>query len=112
VEPIYPVTAETCSRFAGMPVCVVLHDGTRHYGILSRVEGGKVILNDAPQALTASKKNRKQTNRQVKTSAKNKATSKPASVSDFGYGNPAFFPFGGRIALDLAAIAFLFLLFI
>lgn len=44
-----------CSRMIGLPVCAILHDGVRHFGIISRASGGKLVLNDprpsnAPEA--------------------------------------------------------------
>ncbi|PYI50872.1 hypothetical protein [Paenibacillus flagellatus] len=125
---IDPVTEESCSRFIGMPVCAVLHDGTRHYGVISRVSGGKLILNDTPETSQTSgsvkrSKGKASTSARPKSGkAKKGAPAGQAAISAFpaevGYGYPYPspypypYPFGGRIALDLAAIALLFLLFI
>lgn len=115
--PIHPISEDNIKRHCGLPVCAVLQDGTRHYGMLSRVDGGQLYLNeDAPVASeVAFTSDRKK---------KGKASSsKKASVSQwfggpygyggfggYGYGRP--FGFGGRIALDIAAIALLFALVI
>lgn len=117
---IEPINQDTCGRFIGMPVCAILHDGSRHYGIISKVEGGKLILNDDPQSSVSSGISKQKKGKAV-TSGKSKPSGNSglnAQTSAFpgpyaGYGpflHP--FPFGGRLALDLAAIAFLFLLFI
>jgi hypothetical protein len=121
MDPIYPVNEEICSRLIGAPVCAVLNDGTRHYGIISRVEGGKLILNDDPEqdfveASSYGKKGKSKANISAKQkSSRGKTASKQgkAQISAFGpagFGYP--YPFGGRIAIDLAAIAFLLLLFL
>jgi hypothetical protein len=121
MDPIYPVNEEVCSRLIGAPVCAVLNDGTRHYGIISRVEDGKLILNDGPEPEIVESSNygkrgkskanisAKQKSSRGKTAAKQgKAQINAFGPAGFGYPHP----FGGRIAIELATIAFLFLLFL
>jgi hypothetical protein len=115
--PIHPVEEKAVSRYIGMPVCAVLQDGTRHYGILSRIEKGKLILNESPEeAESANLKRRsrgKAKTTSVRKGAKAKISAFPAVEGfpgPYPYGYPN--PFGGRIVLDLAAIALLFLLFV
>ena len=124
---IHPIDEATCTHFIGMPVCAILHDGTRHYGVISRTAGGKLILNEPPEAATDSAKS-KIAKSKTATSGKTK-TGKSAktggsdpnggnarlSASPFAGPYPGAFPFapfGNRVTLDLAAIALLFLLFI
>lgn len=76
--PIYPIHEETCKPHYGRPVLVVLQDGTRHMGILSKLEGGKLILNEAPEAETKGKKKAKK----VKTRASGRK--KTANTSEAG----------------------------
>lgn len=99
----HPIQAEYCKPLIGQPVCIVLHDGTEHIGLVSRLEGGKIILNDTPGIDISTSKRAKK--KPVKKARKN-----AAAVSAWGY--PAFPFFGPRLALDLASIALLFLLFI
>ncbi|MBD2861694.1 hypothetical protein [Paenibacillus oceani] len=124
---IYPVDEATCTHFVGMPVCAVLQDGSRHYGVISRISGGKLILNESPEASTEGAKIRSakgkggssgkaRASSTVKNSRSESGGDK-ARLSAFPFAGPypgafPFAPFGNRIALDLAAIALLFLLFI
>jgi len=124
---IYPVDEATCTHFVGMPVCAVLHDGSRHYGVISRISGGKLILNESPEASTEGAKIRSakskggssgkaRASKTVKNSRSESGGDK-AGLSAFPFAGPypgafPFAPFGNRIALDLAAITLLFLLFI
>ncbi|WP_127585358.1 hypothetical protein [Paenibacillus koleovorans] len=136
----HPISHEECQPLLGMPVCAIMQDGTRHYGILSRAENGKVYLNEeaanGTSPITASPvKSKGKTQAKTKLKAKVKAKGKashaqtqalsPAkgtkpTVSNFGVpeeegferGFVPFSPFRNRVVLDLATIAFLFLLFL
>lgn len=113
--PIHPVEEKVISRYIGMPVCAILHDGTRHYGILSRIEKGKLILNASPEETESASLKRRSRGKARTTSGRKGAKAK-AQISAFpaveGFPGPYPNPFGGRIVLDLAAIALLFLLFV
>lgn len=101
----HPIQAEHCKLLIGQPVCIVLHDGTEHIGWLSRVENGKLVLNETPSLAVAASKAGKRTGA--------KKDRGKASVSAFWY--PPFPPYpylGARLAVDLAAVALLFLLII
>ncbi|MDF2723760.1 MAG: hypothetical protein K0Q59_3435 [Paenibacillus sp.] len=114
-----PFNEQLCGRLVGLPVCAVLHEGNRHYGILSKVGGGKIILNDNPRSLS---NGAKKSAGSARTSAGAKAAStrrrrnaktraRLSAFPDETNGSiderPAS-PFGGeRVALDLANIAVL-----
>jgi len=118
MELVYPINEDVCSGLVGLPVCAVLHDGTRHYGILSRVENGRLILNDDAESERSDVATAKRSKvRNVKRSAKRSKSSKANTQSFPETGEYPFFLesrpfFGERVALDLAAIALLFLLWI
>jgi hypothetical protein len=104
--PIHPISEESCQPFYGRHVGVIMNDGMRHYGILSRVHNGQLILNDKPAAVITNKKGNS------KVRSKPAAVNNKATISTFGfpygYGNGD--GYGPRTALDLTAIALLFLL--
>jgi hypothetical protein len=61
MQPLYPVTEENCKPHYGKPVLLFTRDGTEVHGILSRVEGQKLYLNEeaaasASEKVAASKK--------------------------------------------------------
>ncbi|MNZ59228.1 hypothetical protein D3C78_772590 [compost metagenome] len=45
MNQMFPLREDTIQPFCGMPVCVIMHDGSRHVGILSSCKDGKVMLN-------------------------------------------------------------------
>ena len=53
--PIYPLTIEAITPHIGRPVLAVLQDGQEHAGILSRVQGRSLTLNDEPSAASLRK---------------------------------------------------------
>ncbi|MET3212015.1 UNVERIFIED_CONTAM: hypothetical protein ABIC26_005002 [Paenibacillus sp. PvR008] len=52
--PIYPVNEANVAPHGGRLVCAVLHDGTRHVGILSGCSKGKLMLNGYPSSFSGS----------------------------------------------------------
>lgn len=50
MQPIHPITEKNCRSLVGKPVLVYLTNGSDIYGIVSRVEKNKLILNDTGQA--------------------------------------------------------------
>ncbi|GFN33353.1 hypothetical protein [Paenibacillus xylaniclasticus] len=114
MEPVFPLHEENINRFCGLPVCIVTHDGHRHVGILTQCRNGRVMLNgygsgqvyiDQHKSDTAGKK------------TKNKKKAKEQPVQDDklhahtqAYGYYGYNPWGAAFAIDLALIAFLFLL--
>jgi hypothetical protein len=97
----------------------VLHDGTRHYGILSRVENGRLILNEDAESerfddATPAQQS-KVRNAERSSKRRNRSKAKTQSFPEIGefpfVPGPRLF-FGERVALELAAIALLFLLWI
>lgn len=126
MEPILPLSEERISQFCGNMVCVILKDGTRHVGVLSSCKNGKVTLNDHPEnptthqyespaesgpAKPAKKKSRKPKSKAgtVSLSTEDAQTKTYGPYRPYPYGYP-FYPFGGLVAFELAAIAFLLLL--
>ncbi|WP_052488066.1 hypothetical protein [Gordoniibacillus kamchatkensis] len=118
MQRIHPVTAATCRPHYGKPVLIYLTDGTEVTGILSRVQGSKLFLNEhiaavppAEQTITMRKK--------AKTGAKIHALKKAPSAGknaplvaapqqaagpsyEYGYGAP--------VAFDVSSIGALILL--
>ncbi|AET57191.1 hypothetical protein HPL003_02035 [Paenibacillus terrae HPL-003] len=151
--PIYPVNEANVAPHGGRLVCAVLHDGTRHVGILSGCSKGKLMLNGYPSSFSNSfyagnyndkgkQELKKISSKKKKRNPKNKANSsakisslvkpprEPLSSSppydtggfagngygSYGNGGPGYrggyggYGYGAGLALDLALIAFLFLL--
>jgi hypothetical protein len=131
MEPIFPLHEDHISRFCGLPVCIVTHDGRRHVGVLSHCRNGRVTLNgpmgspNAGQHAIANQHNATAETKDTskKQNKKNKKNNKQDALdahdelpkvqtqsyeygNDFGYYNP----WGTAFAIDLALIAFLFLL--
>ncbi|WJH37180.1 hypothetical protein N6H14_16910 [Paenibacillus sp. CC-CFT747] len=73
--PIHPVTVESCKPHYGRLVCAVMQDGTQHIGILSRVHGGKLYLNEDAKTISAS----------TRSKGKGKAKAKSAALGPEGF---------------------------
>ncbi|MBB6734872.1 hypothetical protein [Cohnella zeiphila] len=43
-----PVDKERLLQLRGLPVCIVMKDGERHYGVLTGCSRGKIVLNGSP----------------------------------------------------------------
>jgi small nuclear ribonucleoprotein (snRNP)-like protein len=54
MQPFHPITEKSCKNLVGKPVLVFLTNGSEIYGIVSRVEKNKLILNDNRHANTKS----------------------------------------------------------
>ncbi|WP_042164503.1 hypothetical protein [Paenibacillus gorillae] len=118
MEQIYPLREEVIANFCGLPVCVIMRDGMRHVGVLSHCGNGRLTLNGQEgEVETAAEVNQTKPGKQKKGKGKSSkaAAAKMETVQAQAYPydpyayNPLF-PFGGKIALDLALVAFLFLL--
>lgn len=126
MEPIFPLHEERINQFCGMPVCIVTTDGQRHVGILSSCNSGRVMLNSPSSDShgahygsqgTLTHLQGKDKSKKKKISKVKKAASAVSPLPDttsvqtqaWGWGSP--FGFGAAFAIDLALIAFLFLLF-
>lgn len=122
MERIFPLNEEVVNQFCGYPVCVVMNDGTRHVGILSSCGGGKVQLNAGaggteasvtqaqPQVSKKKKGVKGKTEGAHKSSGQSAAQTQSYPYDPYYYGPQPYYPWGGALALDLALIAFLFLL--
>ncbi|MGO4540874.1 hypothetical protein [Paenibacillus sp. 2TAB19] len=121
MEPIYPIREDVVHQFCGMPVCVIMQDGIRHVGILSSCKGGKLTLNgetgepDGNEAIvsktpaqTAKKKGKKGSKQEAVTQQTVQTQAYP--YDPYYYEPPRYNPWGAAFAIDLALIAFLFLL--
>lgn len=118
MEPIFPLQEVVVNRYCGYPVCVIMNDGTRHVGILSACGSGKVLLNaqagsteailtQAQPKVSKKKKGGKEKTEVHDQSGKPQAQTQAYPYDPYYYG---LYPWGGALALDLALIAFLFLL--
>jgi hypothetical protein len=105
MQRIFPITEKSCIALCNKPVLIFLNDGSEIYGMLSRVEKGKLILNDQSSGVSnlSTKKSKKKTTK-VKTKhikAKAQASepdSAPAGYSSFGF--PLFGEFGNNKASE------------
>lgn len=137
MEQVYPLQEDIVSQYCGMPVYIVMKDGTRHVGLLTRCEGGKLTLNGEPHATSAAeleaapaKSSKKSKKSGSKSAAKSQSPMKSQMQSQAKSSKPEpdvqtqsypfdpyyyeprpYIPFRDIITLDFALIAFLFLLF-
>ncbi|ACS99788.1 hypothetical protein [Paenibacillus sp. JDR-2] len=126
MEQIYPLEEDIVSRYCGMPVYIIMKDGSRHIGMLSRCAGGKLTLNGDPNVSSAgepedvpaksSKKNKKSSKSKLQPQAKSSKPEQPVQTQSYPfdpyyYEPRPYYPFRDLITLDFALIAFLFLLF-
>lgn len=130
MEPIYPLSEENLNQFTGQLVCVVMQDGTRHVGVLSRCGKGRLLLNDGAaeegaleleQAETGSKKSAGKRGSRRKNNGKSTSSHQPGEAYTAAYpfgglaGGYPYAPqypgfFGPRVWLDLALIALVLLI--
>lgn len=106
--PIDPINVETCLPHYGRPVGVILNDGTRHIGILSRVTDKQLILNEFEPEPAAETKEKKQKKRGAAKSALHAVTA-PDPFREFGIPPAPYSPWGGRQAFNIADVSLLFL---
>ncbi|CAM3120612.1 hypothetical protein PASE110613_17520 [Paenibacillus sediminis] len=117
--PIYPINEETISPHYGQMVCVILHDGSRYVGQLTKSNNGQIILNGEltdsgvpPKTLDKVKHYKKRS-----STSKVQKTDKVANISTLA--PPPYYPdyatghirygYGGAITLNLDQIALFFL---
>ncbi|TMV46414.1 hypothetical protein FE783_25950 [Paenibacillus mesophilus] len=112
---------DICSRFIGYPICAVLNDGARHFGVVSKVGDGRMILNDNAGPVSSagtSKRTKGKTSTSLGRSAgksrKNRGTTNgPARLSAYpdaqsGEWSEPLSPFSQRVTLELKSIAGLY----
>lgn len=115
---VYPLHEENIVRFCGLPVCVIMQDGSRHAGILSSCGNGRLILNgpigkehEAHLAKVAPQTKKKKKKGKAEIDPIEQDAVQTQSYDPYyngGYGG--YNPWGGALLFDLALIAFLFLL--
>ncbi|MFC5451513.1 hypothetical protein [Paenibacillus aestuarii] len=124
MQRIDPINEQTCAALYGKPVLMFLQDGAEIFGTLSRIEDGKLIIND--QSAQVAAKPKKKAKAKIKKSAKKVKISQEETVE-----TPAFVPYGfpygvapygtppvgtlgfgydAAISVDIAALAALFAL--
>ncbi|MEW9700574.1 hypothetical protein [Paenibacillus sp. SI8] len=116
MQPIYPITEKSCFAHYNKPVLMFLNDGTEIYGVLSRVEKGKLILNEPPAAVASktvkktTKKTAKVKNKQSK--AKSQVLEQPPASGEYPvFGIPPFGGFDyrqGALTFDIESVVALF----
>ena len=102
MQPIHPITDKTCRSLYGKPVLIFLNDGSEIYGVLSRIEKNKLILNDdaIPKLNSATKKTKKTISKSKTVKTKTKQA-KPLDQTSFsgtageGYSSFGLPLFGG-----------------
>jgi len=126
MNQIYPLVEDNIHRFCGMPVHVVMQDGSRYTGILTSCVNGKLMLNGhtgkGPEASLAKvtpkakpskkKKNSKLQKDLIALDAAHTQAYTPyynEGGYEAGWGE-GYYPWGGALLFDLALVAFLFLL--
>lgn len=121
MQRIHPVTAENCRAHYGKPVLLYLTDGTEVTGVLSRVQGGRLILNEQAAAGQAAKtvtlkKKKAKTKAKIHALKKspvagNSAFSSSAPLLADPFAQPSYaYGYGAPMAFDVAMIAALFVL--
>lgn len=118
MERIFPLQEDVVHQYCGLPVCVVMNDGTRHVGILSSCQGGRMLLNadagggaEAMLAKVQPKDSKKK--KGGKAIKEDHKSGQPQAQTQAYFYDPyygPYYPWGGALALDLALIAFLFLI--
>ncbi|MDQ1911913.1 hypothetical protein RAC89_16135 [Paenibacillus sp. GD4] len=111
MKPIHPICEASCKEHYGKPVLIYLKDGGEVFGVLSRLENNQLILNEDP-SVAVTTKNKKKGKAVIKGKKGKKTGTVDAATSAYPfapYPYPPFYP-GGRIVLDIALIALLFVL--
>lgn len=117
MQRVYPITEETCSALYGRPVLVYLKDGSEVTGLLSRVEKGRLILNDFSAGVSnfifdqGKRGSGKSKGKSKKSAAKVSVQAFPAEPFPETYGEVTPFEgFGRPTTVPLGTIAVLFAL--
>lgn len=110
-----PLQEEHIHNLRGMPVCIITKDGDRHVGIITSCRDGRVYLNEGygdetgPETSEYNGGQGKEV-RKGRKSGKKASVKKTEKAETKAFPFDPFFPFGRAFAIDLALIAFLFLL--
>jgi hypothetical protein len=119
MQPLYPVTEENCKPHYGKPVLLFTRDGTEVHGILSRIVGQKLYLNEeaaasAPEKVVASKKKVRLKSSVRKAGKAKKRSGTPAVSADvdpfFGPNPFEYQAAGTALSFNLSDIGALFVL--
>lgn len=96
MQPFHPITAKSCKNLIGKPVLVYLTNGLEIYGVVSRVEKNKIIINDKQQASTkSSSKSTKPTSAKKGKKKQAPPTSPTQPSTDEGLSSFGLIRFGG-----------------
>ena len=129
LEPQVPVTEDQLRQLQGLPVCIVMNDGTRHFGTITGCAKGKVVLNgieddsaaeDDASARAGRKAGKNRNGRRAGSRIAKTARSRSKAEGDgtadepplqgangwgyFGLGPPPMPPFGPKVVLPIKPI--------
>ncbi|MDR6881711.1 hypothetical protein [Bacillus sp. 3255] len=80
MQPIHPISEKSCKSLCGKSVLLLLNDGSQVYGVLSRLDKNKLVLNDEARpklsTKTMSKKGKKTA--KAKSTQENAVQEEPA----------------------------------
>lgn len=118
MEQIYPLHEDVVQQLCGYPVCVVMRDGSRHVGILSSCNGGRLWLNgdhthNGPEVTLTKvqpKDMKKKKDKKLNKEANHKSEQAITQAYPYDPNYQPYNPWGGAFFLDFALIALLFLL--
>ncbi|WP_270168343.1 hypothetical protein [Paenibacillus sp. SYP-B4298] len=122
MERVYPLNEETLAPLRGRVVCAITQEGHHYIGVLHSCSGGRLVLNGPedetpgdgePHPTSGARLRSRRRRPGRKTPQKSSKASTMALGGYPGYNYPPYgYPgrYGPPIGLDLALLAFLFLL--
>lgn len=114
MRPIHPINEEQCRPYYGQPVFIILKDGTELVGTLSRLDKGKLYLNETAAGIPSnssapakSKRSGANSSSLGRARAHTKKSDKPRTTAA-NEGLPVPYPdselFGDPFELDVAMV--------
>ncbi|TXK75132.1 hypothetical protein [Paenibacillus sp. N3.4] len=94
MQPIYPVTEQTCRAHYGKPVLIYLNDGRQIFGELSRIEKDTLVLNDNTTSKVGSSKKKAKSVTTKSKKVKTKKTTASTQPTEQGYAPEGYPPLG------------------